>query len=56
MLTLSPFQQFLLALIIFAVALVAYLAGRADGRLREACEPTQKIDEDDGETFGSRHV
>ena len=56
MLTLTPLQLFILALFIFATAILAFCLGLIEGRAREACEPTQEIADDDGESFRGRHV
>ena len=55
MLTISVFQLVFLALVVLAFIALAFAIGLSEGRAREACEPTQEIDEDDGESLGRGH-
>ncbi len=55
MLTISLFQLIFVTLVVLGFLVLSFAIGLSEGRAREACEPTQEIDEDDGESLGRRH-
>lgn len=50
---LSAFQVGAIVVMTLAAMLLAYLVGLAEGRAREAAEPTEHLIEDDGDGIGA---